>query len=259
MGFLPGSHIEELDDLAAWYWWHRHRTRMVVQLAARYLPARAPLAGGYLDVGCGPGSTTRRIAEALARKGIIEAPEESSVIGWDVDARMGPYCRKNRIEFYAADIQNGPLPAPNRPIKLFTILDVLEHVEYPDRLLRNLAARVDAGSIGIVTVPAFNWLYSDWDAALGHHRRYDLRELRALLRKSGYEVLWASYLYSFAFLPAALMRRRGKVARPGSADFPKVPKPVNWILRGVSRGESLFLRCGRLPFGTSAIAVVRRS
>lgn len=67
------------------------------------------------------------------------------------------------------------------PFEFFTALDVLEHLEFPQHLLARLAPVVAARAVGILTVPAFPAVYSDWDVAAGHHRRYDLRGLREMM------------------------------------------------------------------------------
>jgi 2-polyprenyl-3-methyl-5-hydroxy-6-metoxy-1,4-benzoquinol methylase len=253
---LPQAHLHELDDLAGWYWWHVHRARTVVDLADRFLASARPVSR-YLDVGCGPGSSTRCVAEGLVARGLL-APS-GAVEGLDPDERLSEMCRRNGVRFHLLSEALGP--RAEGPFEIFTALDVLEHLDDPVSLLRPLREWLSPGAVGLFTVPAFQRLYSDWDVAAGHRRRYAVAELAALLRSSGYEVLWTSYFYSFAVLPAMALRRRNGVPRAETRDlpFPRVPGWLNATLKGVSALERTLLRLTPIPVGTSAVAVVRRS
>jgi hypothetical protein len=55
--------------------------------------------------------------------------------------------------------------------------DVLEHVEHDRAELSRAAQHLDTGGTLIVLGPAHQWLYSTFDAAIGHFRRYALAEL----------------------------------------------------------------------------------
>ena len=59
------------------------------------------------------------------------------------------------------------------------MLDVLEHVECPDVMLRRsrIASRRRTAAI-LITVPAFNWLWTSHDEMNHHVRRYTAPDLR---------------------------------------------------------------------------------
>ena len=228
---LPEAHLADLDRLASTYWWHVVRTRHVA--AAVDGPVRS-----YLDLGCGPGATTREVAKAVGA---------SRVVGLDFDPRLKDPCRKNGVDFKQADLEKGDLALSGERFDFWTAMDVLEHLDDPGRLLRALKPALAEGAVGVVTVPAFPLLFSDWDRALGHRRRYTRQALRALLTDAGYDVLDMRHLYGFAFLPA-LWRRKKKA---GNAEFPKVPAWLNSALIAAGTHEPA------LPFGTTLLAAVR--
>ena len=80
-------------------------------------------------------------------------------------------------------------------IDVIILMDVLEHIEYPNQILRELLnlPTISKDTHFIITVPAFQKLFSRHDKNLGHYRRYNLKQLHELLqplsltiKKSGY-------------------------------------------------------------------------
>lgn len=246
---LPETHVKQLDELAESYWWHAHRRETVVRLARAYL--RIP-AAGYLDLGCGTGASTRLIAEGLRQTGLLSG----EAAGIDPDARMRAYCERHGVCWLGA--------APGKTegsfrAGFFTALDVLEHAERPVELLREFSAMLKPGATGIVSVPAFQALWSDWDLAAGHLRRYRAGELAAELAAAGFSVAWTGYLFSFAFPAAWALRRLGLQGKTAARnlEFPVIPAWLNAALKAAGRFERALLPAVRIPFGTSAVAVAR--
>lgn len=242
---LPESHRQELERLPADYWWHEHRVASAAAALARFV--EAPRAA-YLDAGCAGGATSVRMASALKARRLLAV--DGVVAGVDADPRGAESCRARGMHFSVADLCVQPGPGL-RGFGLFSALDVLEHAESPRRFLINVAAMLAPGATGIVAVPAFQSLYSEWDRALGHRRRYDERALREELAAAGFEALWTTCLFSFA-APAARLRL-SKEAR-----FPALPAWANAALKGACAVERAALRFARLPVGTSLLAVARR-
>jgi len=99
-----------------------------------------------------------------------------------------------------------PLPAD-----LVTIMDVLEHIEYPDNLLKDIGRtlHVQNNSIFIITVPAYQSLFSRHDEILGHFKRYNRNEISKLLGNAGFIVIRSGYF----FTSLALIRYFEKLAQ----------------------------------------------
>jgi hypothetical protein len=143
-----------------------------------------------------------------------------------------------------------------------TLLDVLEHIEDDSEFLADLSAKTAPGTILIMTVPALNGLWSSWDVALGHYRRYDKRMIRQLFAQLPFEVREISYLFP-EMLPAAVARRRNRrvrqdaAAESETAEFPDLPRWLNELLYRIG---SATRRARRLsPAGTSLLVVAERS
>lgn len=116
---------------------------------------------------------------------------------------------------------------PDRRFDLLLLLDVLEHVQ-DDRgfLAELLATNLEPGGHVLVSVPAWQWLYSEHDARLLHHRRYSPGAIRDVLRGAGLELMLSGGLFHSLLVPRAaqkLLERR----RQGAVESGR-PPPLAW-------------------------------
>src|SRR5258707_343019 len=74
----------------------------------------------------------------------------------------------------------GMLPDPDDQEKFDAILyiDVLEHIKEDAAELILAARHLKTNGVIVVLAPAFPWLYTQFDAAIGHFRRYTRNSLR---------------------------------------------------------------------------------
>src|SRR5690606_23374527 len=84
-------------------------------------------------------------------------------------------------------------------------LDVIEHLPDDREAAAWMCGLLRPGGLLIVTVPAYQWLFSDHDRALGHYRRYTRPRLVATL-PFGMDVATSAYFTHFAF-PLAVAAR----------------------------------------------------
>jgi SAM-dependent methyltransferase len=242
---MDSHEYERLARFEEWYWWHRGRQAIVQRLLAFYAPACARI----LDVGCGTGATTL----GLRRFG--------PVIAMDVARRALEVAGGRGIAVAQASIAR--LPARASAFDLVVALDVLEHVEDDAGAAREMHAVLRPGGLLLVTVPAYPWLWSGHDEALGHRRRYLRRPLIAALERGGFEVVFCAYAMA-SILPAAVLVRlyerwirRGPARR--ESGYVPVPAPLNALLAWLTSAGSRVLPWIRMPFGLSLVAVARRA
>jgi SAM-dependent methyltransferase len=84
-------------------------------------------------------------------------------------------------------------------------IDVLEHIEADAAELQRAAALLKPGGKLIVLAPAHNYLFSPFDTAIGHYRRYDKKMLRAAAPAS-LKIISLRYYDSIGFF-ASLMNK----------------------------------------------------
>ncbi len=88
-------------------------------------------------------------------------------------------------------------------IDLVLLLDVVEHVPDDKYLLEELRTlmSIDASTLFLITVPAFQYLFCSHDVFLGHYRRYNNVTLRKVIRASGLDALQVGYFFFSLLLP----------------------------------------------------------
>jgi SAM-dependent methyltransferase len=93
-------------------------------------------------------------------------------------------------------------------------MDVLEHVEDDEAFLRDVISKVaDRGTI-LITVPAWQFLFSAHDVFLKHHRRYRLNRLKSLAELCGLKVQETFYFYTGLFFARVFQKLISKVTSP---------------------------------------------
>lgn len=90
------------------------------------------------------------------------------------------------------------------------LINVLEHIQQDQEFIRVVYRSLVPGGTFIVFVPALQWLYSAFDKAVGHHRRYGKDQLQQLLQAEGFEVIKAKYMDMGGVLPWYVVNVLGK-------------------------------------------------
>jgi SAM-dependent methyltransferase len=98
------------------------------------------------------------------------------------------------------------LAFPDESIEVIGIFDVLEHLERPELVLSEIHRVLKPGGLLLTTVPANQWLFSDFDLSIGHFRRYSRKTLETLLVENGFTSNKIQYLFLGLVVPAYLLR-----------------------------------------------------
>ena len=236
---------QELYTVENDHWWHQHKRNVVKQFINQF--ARK---GKVLDIGSGTG----KILEELKNNGW-------QVYGVDGEKEAIVWSQKRGINCQLLDVTKEKLPFADNYFDLVLALDFLEHIPDEHSVIDEIKRVVKRGGVLIITVPAYQQLFSYWDKMLGHQRRYNKKSLNHLFSEQKLQVIFCSYYFSLLLFPAVLTRflkQRNK--KTNKSDFKEVPlKPI--ILPLISLYtllEKQMLKIIALPFGLSLICVTQK-
>ena len=181
----------------------------------RYLADRVSpyLHDAILEVGAGLGGTTAALCGPAVRDWLCLEPDQELV------ARLETFIDSGQLPAVCRARQGtvGGLPeAPTFDAILY--VDVLEHIEDDAAELVRAAARLRSGGRIIVMSPAHPWLFSPFDEAIGHFRRYRRRDAPRLT-PAGLHLESASYLDSVGLLASGANRLVLRSATPSLAQI----------------------------------------
>lgn len=146
------------------------------------------LGNRVLEVGAGIGSITRELAKG--HKGEWLAVEPDPTLANQMRSALDGEALAN-VTVIQGDL--GSIKPDEAPFNSILYSDVMEHIQ-DDRLeIERALSKLESKGYLILLVPAHQFLFSDFDKAIGHHRRYNMRMLRALTPNSASIVL-ARYL-----------------------------------------------------------------
>ncbi len=227
------------------HWWYRgRRTVLDGVIAGLGLPAHARV----LDAGCGSG------------RNMVELARHGTVIGVELSDTSVALARERAVGKVVAGSVLA-MPFADDSFDLAVSLDVIEHLEDDLAALRELRRTVAPGGVLLLTVPAYQWLWSGHDEINHHHRRYTRRSLQRVAEQAGWSQLRTTYFNSLLLPAAILLRVLDRVntkTTESSLDLWVPPQPVNWLLeRPLTLEAALIARGGRIPAGLSLLAVFR--
>ena len=237
------------DATTETHWWFIGRRKIVLDLVRKIIDGI--IRPRIVDVGCGAGATLRQLEDL------------GTAIGVDISSSAVSYCRQRGCRQVCL-VEEERLPFGDKKISLIVSLDVLEHMDYDYRHLREYHRVLkDDGKI-LLTVPALPWLWSSHDQANRHRRRYTLNHLKTLLEREGWKIERLTYFCTLLFPLIMVIRLISKVVNKTiknyNADWNfKIPGlGINWLFTRIFAGEAFWISRRRLPIGSSLLAVCRK-
>ncbi len=233
----------EMIELQESHWWYCARRKLLAHLMTKFVPVGQRV----LEVGAGTGANLA----LLERWGAVTALEPNRFAA-------------DHLEYnYGVEVVRDAVPlATHSSLQAFDLvaaLDVLEHIEDETAALEFMARKLRPGGWLVITVPAFQSLWSTHDEALHHKRRYRKEELARKLTDAGLAVEFRSY-FNFLLFPLALAIRLADrwwsgAARSGTK---RTPPLANGCLRFLFGLEAGLLPWFKPPFGLSVVALGRK-
>lgn len=224
------------------HWWHKAKNSYVNLLISLYIIKRNL---SILDVGCGTGKNM----ENMGKWGVV--------CGVDVSDEAISFCKRRNL----TKVKKGgaeKIPFVKESFDMVCALDVLEHVDDRSSMKEIYRVLKNNGHV-IITVPAFRFLWSKWDEALHHKRRYTKEQLAKILTAEGFVIKKNTYIHSFLIIPVIIVRYIKQLnQKPYSSDFQMNNGFTNTFLSFISKLEQWWIKRYDMPFGTSVLCIAQK-
>jgi SAM-dependent methyltransferase len=223
--------------------WITRRFEVLRRLAGKLIASASAIA----EVGCGRGLLQRQIEDCF----------HIDVTGFDLNPAALAQTASRSSPVWCYDVLDQH-PEYKARFDLILLADVLEHVADEGAFLRAVLFHLAPGGSVVVNVPALQSLYSGYDRAVGHLRRYRLGSLSEAAQRGGLKIAGYTY-WGLPLMPLLILRKLWMVAHSGegaiAAGFETGGPLRDRALLWLSRAEPIPQRL----LGTSLTAVLRKA
>ncbi len=245
-------------DIEDDYWWYIGLRELVLSYINRTHNKAGELR--VLDAGCGTGM-------------MLESCKHLEAYGLDFSKEALKYCKKRNLTNFLRGSINA-LPFKNKLFDIVLSFDVIgQELDFTGsnrnilqdnvRTLQEIGRVMNKNGILIVNLPAYNFMRSNHDKAVGIKKRYTIKEAKDSIQKAGFEIENITYRNTILF-PISIVKRitEGWLCtekEDPESDLKPLPYLINKLLTHILFIENKLIRSGvNLPFGLSVYCVARK-
>ena len=219
-----------------YHWWNLARNRLLENILRR----ESRNTDCLLEVGCGRGVVVKNLKDRGFNIHGVELADAKPMEGAELLVDWG------------TDVFEWPIERRFETTGLL-LLDVIEHLPEPEVFLKKLESSFPKLAIVIITVPACQEIWSNYDDVTGHYRRYSMDTLAKLSVDLNWATKNAGYFFRLPYISMRLMTLLG-IARREKYDAPgKIMRPFHRLVSTICQLEQRLLP--QKIRGSSAFAV----
>ncbi|RUR79698.1 hypothetical protein PCC6912_32340 [Chlorogloeopsis fritschii PCC 6912] len=173
------------------HFWIRHRNAVLDRHFGQIIRQSEAIG----EVGCGNGLILTHIAKSYKK----------AVDGLELNLSALRLCPTVPGTLYVYDILTLNPKMVNK-YDLLMMIDVLEHIEEEHKFLLAVREHLKLGGFLIIGVPMRQHLYSAYDRADGHYRRYSTKYFKYLIQASGFKVR-QMVQWGHIYIPLLMLRK----------------------------------------------------
>ena len=229
-------HIDNFPN----HWWFQARKKIIEEIIKKNFNKKIDI----LDFGSGSGVNIKM----LSQFGFVNIYEPHSDTKKYLKIK---YKNKNKFKILNK--------IKNQKFDLVILADVLEHLKNDKKELKRLSKNLKKNGHILITVPAYEFLFSMKDKTLGHFRRYNKQQITKLFKK--FNIIKLTYFNFFLFIPISLIIMFFKIL---NINFIKKVESspnlfINKILFFIFVIEGKIIKILDLPLGISLLGLFKKN
>ena len=226
------------------HWWFAARREIIFSVIEKNINYKMGQIN-ILDFGAGSGTNI----DMLSKFGTVYVYEKDENT---LNFLKEKYCHSKKVKI-TNEIKKEEF------FDLILVADVIEHIKDDRATLNYLNGLLNKNGKILITVPAFNFLFSNKDKVLRHYRRYTKTQMNKIMSKN-FEIIKLSYFNFFLFIPIAISILFLKIINVDFIDtVEKKPNAIlNTALFKIFNIEKFLLNFLNFPFGVSLIALAKK-
>ena len=233
------SEFHDMAKIENSHWWYVGRRSILKSyLNKLHLNKKSKI----LEIGSGTGSNIK----LLNKFGLVSILEPNKI--------ALNYFEKKKLKI--ENIKIGGCPNDliySEKFDLVCLFDVLEHIDEDKKTINNISNILESNGYIFLTVPAYQWLWSDHDVRLMHKRRYNIQKLKNILPKN-LEIEYLTYFNTFLFPLAIfdrLIQKFFKIKNNSNFLF------INFLFKKIFIFEKYILNFINFRFGLSILLILK--
>lgn len=229
------------------HWWFVARRQIIKKVLDTYAPIQDSASNTILEIGTGTGGNLKMLSKY------------GKIYGMEMDQNACEIAKSRDI----CDVKQGKLPKEfpfDINFDLICMFDVLEHIEKDVETLNSIKKKLTHRGKIVLTVPAYQWLWSHHDVVNHHYRRYNQKTLQKVVSDVGLTVTYISYFNTWLMpIIASIRLIKNSLRLKENSDLSESNKYMNKYLTHIFASERLLMPKLTLPFGVSLIAVIENN
>ena len=238
---MHDEEFHEISKMEDTHWWYLARRSIIKSFLNKlYLKKNSEI----LEIGCGTGSNLKLLNE-FGNVSILE-PNKLAL----------SFLNKKNLQIKNIKIGNCPKDINYKEkFDLVCLFDVLEHINEDKETIDKISRILNQNGYIFITVPAYNWLWSEHDERLMHKRRYSITKLKNIL-PNDLKIKHLTHFNTFLFPLAILDRIIQKIFKTkNKSNF----FLINFLFKIIFNFEKHFLKLLNFKFGLSILIILKKN
>jgi 2-polyprenyl-3-methyl-5-hydroxy-6-metoxy-1,4-benzoquinol methylase len=233
---MKGEVYKRQQEFNSGHWWFESRKEIIFSFLKEKIKKKISI----LDFGCGVGINLKMLNQF------------GKVYFYDRNRKIVNEIKK---KFYSPNFKYlKNFNKSNKKFDLIVALDVIEHIKNDKKIISILHNKLKKTKKILITVPAYNFLFSSKDIDLHHERRYNMKTITKILKKN-FNIEKKTY---FNFFLAPVIITSILLLKILSINFIREveTKPnfiINFIFKKIFSFEKYLINLINFPFGISIL------